>query len=289
MASTQSDPDTMSTFSEIHRVPALKKRKILQQGFSESALRDAEGESYMSNSVEIYLTNTGIVEYIVDQINIFCRELVNPTTEHKKDMSLWLNYLAYDIMGEVVFGKGFDMMTNEKIRYILPLIDDMTFSMLLVSIVAISKSTEADHTSQGGIIPSFHKWGLIDWIFPSISAGRMQFIKESEARVSTRIAEGVSTSAARKDFFYHVGVWFTDDSVVLTDRPQLMKHRDPETGQPLSKKMLLTEGVLLITAGSDTTSTGRVASSYIIKTAMHPNILKVLPERYFTCSSIHAA
>ncbi|RVX76061.1 hypothetical protein B0A52_00418 [Exophiala mesophila] len=223
MTSTQSDPETMSTFSEIHRVPALKKRKILQQGFSESALRDAE-------------------EFIVDQINIFCRELVNPATEHKKDMSLWLNYLAYDIMGEIVFGKGFNMMTNDKIRYILPLIDDMTFSMLL-----------------GGIIPSFHKWGLIDWIFPRISAGRMKFIKESEARVSARIAEGVSTSAGRKDFFYH-----------------LMKHRDPETGQPLSKKMLLTEGVLLITAGSDTTSTGLAAALfYLLK---HPHCMKRLRE-----------
>lgn len=289
MASTQSDPDTMSTFSEIHRVPALKKRKILQQGFSESALRDAEGGSYISNSVDIYFTNTGIVEYIVDQINIFCRELVNPATEHKKDMSLWLNYLAYDIMGEVVFGKGFDMMTNEKIRYILPLIDDMTFSMLLVRIVLIGKGTEADLRSQGGIIPSFHKWGLIDWIIPSISAGRMQFIKESEARVSTRISEGVSTSAGRKDFFYHVGASFTDGSDFLTEFPQLMKHRDPETGQPLSNKMLLTEGVLLITAGSDTTSTGRVASSCKIIAAIYPNIWKVLPEPCFTCSSIHAA
>jgi hypothetical protein len=47
-------------------------------------------------------------------------------------MSLWLNYLAYDIMGEVVFGQGFNMLTETSLRYILPLIDSMVFSMLLV-------------------------------------------------------------------------------------------------------------------------------------------------------------
>ena len=59
-------------------------------------------------------------------------------------MSLWLNYLAYDIMGEIVFGKGFNMMTNDKIRYILPLIDDMTFSMLLVRRASLSQGEGAD-------------------------------------------------------------------------------------------------------------------------------------------------
>lgn len=49
-------------------------------------------------------------------------------------MSLWLNYLAYDIMGEVVFGNGFKMLTDDKERYILPLIDNMVFSMLLVGL-----------------------------------------------------------------------------------------------------------------------------------------------------------
>lgn len=60
--------------------------------------------------------------------------MVDPSTERVKDMSLWLNYLAYDIMGEVVFGNGFKMLTDDKERYILPLIDNMVFSMLLVGL-----------------------------------------------------------------------------------------------------------------------------------------------------------
>src|ERR1700761_3394488 len=66
--------------------------------------------------------------------------------ERVKDMSLWLNYLAYDVMGEVVFGNGFDMMTDEKERYILPLIDNMVFSMLLVSL------GRRNHRSECGVL-----------------------------------------------------------------------------------------------------------------------------------------
>jgi hypothetical protein len=61
-----------------------------------------------------------------------CNRLLDPTTERVKDMALWMNYLAYDVMGEVVFGKGFDMLTSSKLHYILPLIDNMVFSFLLV-------------------------------------------------------------------------------------------------------------------------------------------------------------
>lgn len=133
MAASQSDPETTSTFSELHRVPALRKRKILAQGFSESALKHAEGkDSPLLFSLK--LCSDSRSAFIVDQISIFCRCLVDPRTERVKDMSLWLNYLAYDIMGEVVFGNGFNMLTDDKERYILPLIDNMVFSMLLVGL-----------------------------------------------------------------------------------------------------------------------------------------------------------
>ena len=70
---------------------------------------------------------------MVDQIDILCRQLVDPSTEKVKDLSLWLNYLAYDIMGQVVFGRSFDMLTSPSLRYVLSLIDSMVFTTLLVS------------------------------------------------------------------------------------------------------------------------------------------------------------
>lgn len=77
--------------------------------------------------------SNGFTAYMLDQINIFCHQLVNPSTEKVKDMSLWFNYLSYDIMGELVFGRGFGMLTDTSLRYILELIDSTVFSYLLVS------------------------------------------------------------------------------------------------------------------------------------------------------------
>lgn len=77
--------------------------------------------------------SNGLTAYMLDQINIFCHQLVNPSTEKVKDMSLWFNYLSYDIMGELVFGRGFGMLTDTSLRYILDLIDSTVFSYLLVS------------------------------------------------------------------------------------------------------------------------------------------------------------
>lgn len=78
------------------------------------------------------------VAYMLDQINLFCHQLVSPSTEKVKDMSLWFNYLSYDIMGEMVFGRGFSMLTDPSLRYMLDLIDSTVFSYLLVCLFSLS-------------------------------------------------------------------------------------------------------------------------------------------------------
>lgn len=77
---------------------------------------------------------------MLDQINLFCHQLLNPSNEKVKDMSLWFNYLSYDIMGEMVFGRGFGMLTDPSLRYILELIDATVFSYLLVCFALYSSS-----------------------------------------------------------------------------------------------------------------------------------------------------
>lgn len=131
-------------------------------------------------------------------------------------MSLWMNYLAYDIMGEVVFGRGFNMLTDTKLHYMLPLIDDMVFSMLLVRTFESIVDEFSKINLQGGVIPEFHKYGVIDLIFPKIAKGRMHFIREAESRILERIEEGESELNDRKDFFYHVS-WRHNSILVLAN------------------------------------------------------------------------
>ncbi|OQV00250.1 hypothetical protein CLAIMM_05773 isoform 2 [Cladophialophora immunda] len=202
-AASQSNPESTDTFSELYKEPALKKRKVLSYGFSESSLRSFEGEKNDH------------------QINIFCRQLVSPETERIKDMSLWFNYLSYDIMGELVFGRGFGMLTDPSLRYILDLIDSTVFSYLL-----------------GGIIPWLHKSGLITLLMPRIFFMRKKFVAESNKRIVERIKLGPDAVGVngRRDFFHY-----------------LLNGKD-ENGNPLSHARLGAEGVLLILAGSDTSS-----------------------------------
>jgi len=47
-------------------------------------------------------------------------------------MSRWLNFLSYDCMGEMVFGRGFGMLTDPSLHFILDLIDSTVFTYLLV-------------------------------------------------------------------------------------------------------------------------------------------------------------
>ncbi|OAL35267.1 hypothetical protein AYO20_05521 [Fonsecaea nubica] len=171
-AASQTNSEAKDTFSELYKDAALKKRKILASGFSESSLRSFEA-------------------YMVDQINIFCRQLVDPATEKVKDMSRWFNFLSYDLMGEIVFGRGFGMLTDPSLHYILDLIDSTTFSYLL-----------------GGTVPWLHKSGLINLLLPRIYFMRQRFVAESTKRISERVAAGPSATGVnnRKDFFHYASL-----------------------------------------------------------------------------------
>ncbi|EXJ70268.1 uncharacterized protein A1O5_06336 [Cladophialophora psammophila CBS 110553] len=219
-----SDPDSRSTFSETDKQRAMKKRRVLSQGFSESALSSAES-------------------FMISQIETLCKQLANTSTEKVKDLSLWLNYLAYDIMGEVVFGRSFDMLTDPSLRYVLSLIDASVFCTLLAR-----------------VMPLLYKTGLIAFFVPKVLTMRKQFIKYVNSTVEQRLQQvPASDKEDRKDFFYY-----------------LLNTRDSETGKPLSRTALLTEGLLLVTGGSDTTSTGMAATIfYLLK---YPRCLERLYE-----------
>jgi hypothetical protein len=97
-----------------HKTHAPRKR-IMQQGFSDQAIRDTE-------------------DALIENIRVFCRIIANPSpdatihgsisTEKNPDpawgpshnLSHLFGYLTYDIMGGMVFSTSFDMQTSEKNR-----------------------------------------------------------------------------------------------------------------------------------------------------------------------------
>ena len=111
---------SVSTFSSIDKLVHAKKRRILAPAFTEKALATMQ-------------------TYVLDQIDIFIDTLSGAKSGmdggFKGDMSLWCNYLTFDIMGDLSFGKQFGMLTNEDMRGIPTLIDQNVYRQHIVSLI----------------------------------------------------------------------------------------------------------------------------------------------------------
>jgi cytochrome P450 len=93
----------MSTHSEVNRERHAFRRRILDHAFSDSAIRSTE-------------------TFIIDNIRTWCEHLAEGAKAGEwtpeKNMSDWCTYIAYDIMGDLVFGKHFNMMENDEHRFV---------------------------------------------------------------------------------------------------------------------------------------------------------------------------
>jgi len=115
---------SISTFSTIDKTVHSKKRRILAPAFTETALLTMQ-------------------TYVLDQISLFIDTLSGAKSGLKDnwtgDMSLWCNYLTFDVMGELAFGKQFDMLTSEEMRGIPGLIDQNLFRQHIVSTLGCTR------------------------------------------------------------------------------------------------------------------------------------------------------
>lgn len=92
-----------STHSEVNREQHAFRRRVLGHAFSDSAIRSAEA-------------------FILENIRNWCKHLAEGAKHgewaREKDMNDWCTYLAYDIMGDLVFGKRFNVMENDEHRFV---------------------------------------------------------------------------------------------------------------------------------------------------------------------------
>jgi cytochrome P450 len=97
-----------STHSEIDKSKHAFRRRVLEHAFSESALRSVE-------------------PFVLENVRIWCNclgssEEAGPVRAGEwtpaKNMTEWSNYLSYDIMGDLTFGKKFECMKREEHRYV---------------------------------------------------------------------------------------------------------------------------------------------------------------------------
>ncbi|KAG0646657.1 Cytochrome P450 monooxygenase AKT7 [Hyphodiscus hymeniophilus] len=230
--------DTFNTHSSIDKVAHARKRRVLSHAFSDSAIK-------------------GMEKYILGNIRSFCSGLgtkpafnIAEKTKEKgewsvaKNMADWCNYLTFDVLGDLCFGKAFEMLENHTNRHVIDLIGSAAHMHLIL-----------------GTNPIMKTLGLNKLLFGKIYAQRMEYMAYSKSQAAERMKVGLDTD--RKDFFYY-----------------LLNARDPETGKGFTTPELWGESNLLIIAGSDTTSTALASAFFYL--VHNPEKLEKLSKEILT-------
>ena len=120
---------SVSIFTTIDKTIAASRRRLLSQAFSDAALKELQ-------------------PYVLDGVQSFCRSLLaaNPSAEpaaqqqHRsatwsspKDIALVTNFMSYDILWSICFGKSFGTFERKEHRYAIDLVNGVSNILYLVA------------------------------------------------------------------------------------------------------------------------------------------------------------
>lgn len=213
--------DAYSTHSAIDKAQHARKRRVLSHAFSDAAVRSMEN-------------------HVLAHVRHFCSNLGErdpPPTIGRDEKRAWTpaknisdqaNYLTFDVMGDLCFGKAFGMLERPDNRFAIDMVTNAAHRHLMC----------------GTYLP-IHEYHVDKILFRKIAAMRARYMQFSKAQAAERTKMGLDVD--RKDFFYY-----------------LLKAKDPESGRGFSTPELWGESNLLIIAGSDTTSTALAATIFYL-------------------------
>lgn len=159
------------------------------------------------------------------------------------DMSKWLNWMSFDIMGDVVLGLKYDLLGSEAKRDVPEAIEA---SNVRVSVVGQS--------------PRVLRFARMDiWLFPAAVKARDVFLQFAKTSMEAVVAAPTNETAKA--------------TTVLSG---LKAAKDPIHGGSLSDRELLAETIALIVAGADTTSTAIAATFFYL--ARHQRVYQRLQD-----------
>ncbi|KAJ4386531.1 hypothetical protein N0V93_009428 [Gnomoniopsis smithogilvyi] len=212
-------PEAQNTLGTIDNGAHGRKRRVLANAFSERALR-------------------GYEPYVKANLDRWCELLEAEVPEGQWSSSLnvadWMNWLVFDIMGDLCFSRSFGMKEKDStLRYVIHLMDSMQSKLMPVSVSPIAPLVI-------WLKPRGLTW-LLDHFAPADirnwSAWVDQALQERTAsEEQTRL--GQDESRIGKDFFHYIFQTF-----------------DKDTGNlGYTKDELWEECQLLVVAGADTTA-----------------------------------
>lgn len=110
--------------SSIDKQQHARKRRVLSHAFSDQAIKSLE-------------------KYILANVRTACRMLGESGSKEKREggeswsdqwnVANWCNWLVFDIMGDLVFGKAFGMLESPVNRFAVDLVGNAAHRHLIVS------------------------------------------------------------------------------------------------------------------------------------------------------------
>lgn len=209
--------------TEVH----ARKRRVLNHSFSDKALRSAE---------TFVLSNTDRWCELIDE---HAAPKGGDDWSGSLNMTDWINHLVFDILGDLCFGRQFDMKEpGNELRSVIHLIAGFTQLMQPIALSPFAglwawlKPRGLDWLLKVATPPALKKWE--SFVEDCLTDRR----REEEKRERQVQAGLVPDGEIRKDFFYY-----------------LFNAEDPETGtKGFPAHEMYGEAELLIIAGSDTTA-----------------------------------
>jgi len=209
---------TFNVHNVIDKTIHTRKRRVISHAFSDSAINTME-------------------KYIVGNINIatdlISEDVIKGSSTEKggwslpRNMASWADWLTFDIMGDLAFGKAFGMLENPANRFAVDLVSSAAHRHLIC-----------------GTHLTIHNWHLDKIFFHKIAAKRAQYMAYSKAQAVERTKLGEDCD--RKDFFYY------------------LLHAKDDEGRGFCANELWGESNLFIIAGSDTTSTALASTFFYL-------------------------
>lgn len=211
-------PTAISTLLATEKGHHARKRRIMGQAFADSALKGFE--DYVQE----------LTQNLVDRIDSAIHTSAGEKSSWSMplDMANWCNWLVFDIMGELVFGRSFGTLGEkpENRR----------------GIFLLGRAARRNYVVAA--MPALLYTGLERYLplLRGLYQDRCQYLAFGKKQVMERTQEKgfgqPSTESARRDIFSF-----------------LLHAKDPESGEGMPMPELWMEGNTLIVAGSDTTST----------------------------------
>jgi len=127
-----STPKAVSVHSAIDKMQHARKRRVVSHAFSDSAIKSLE-------------------KYIVANVRVGCEMLArrsDGSPEKRADdkgwntqwnAAHWCEWLVFDIMGDLVFGKAFGMLESPRNRFATQLVGNAAHRHLIVSSLLSSR------------------------------------------------------------------------------------------------------------------------------------------------------